>query len=327
MKYLLIGDLHVKPDNIEESQKFIDWICEVIKKENVVPIFMGDQYDTHGNIRVEILDFWQKAYDKIGFSISIVGNHDMDYSCEFTSLSSNLKQTQVIKEVINITYDTVAVPYIKSSKKFVDTINSLSDKIKYVLCHQEFFGAQYEGGFYAPNGVKLEEINKDVIFISGHIHKKQILKDKEKNVKVFYVGTPRQLTRSDIDEVKGVHLWNGNDKFEFLETPEEVCQKFKKIILTQENDNYDVKKINSKTFIDIYGDEDFIKIKLKQLPEGSKIRTFPIKINKLVEVKESIGIKNAFKVFFENYSKTNNLTQEEYNKILEIIKNNCHTLV
>lgn len=327
MNYLLIGDLHIKPDNIEESNKFINWISGLCKSKNLIPIFMGDQYDTHGNVRVEVLDFWQNAYDNFVNSYSIVGNHDMDYSCEFTSMSSNFKQTNVINGLFNLSENIVILPYIKSSKEFVNLINSLNDNVKIVLCHQEFYGAQYEGGFYAPTGVKLEEINKDVLFISGHIHKKQLLKDKDGRLKVFYVGTPRQLTRADIEEIKGVHIWDGKDNFEFIETPENVCQRYKKITIIQGDSDLNINQINNKTFIDIHGDEIFIKQQLKNLPESAKIRTFPTKTVKQVEIKESIGIKNAFKIFFENYSKNNNLSQEEYNKVLEIIKNNCHTLV
>lgn len=327
MNYLLIGDMHVKPDNLEESGRLIDWVYNLCKTENLIPIFMGDQYDTHGNIRVEVLDFWQKAYEKFPQSYSIVGNHDMDYSCKFTSMSSNYKQTVVVNSPYQISESTIAVPYVKSSKEFTDLINGLNDNVKFVLCHQEFYGAQYEGGFYAPNGVKLEEIKKNVLFISGHIHKKQSIKDKNGKDKVLYVGTPRQLTRADIYEIKGVHIWNKQFQLEFIETPEEVCQKFKKLTIIQGDDNLDINQVNNKTFIDIHGDESFIKQKIKDLPENLKIRTFPTKTARTLEIKESIGIKNAFKIFFENYSKNNNLSEKDINKVLEIIKNNCHTLV
>jgi len=327
MNYLLIGDLHVKPDNIEESNKFIQWVSELCKEENLTSVFMGDQYDTHGNIRVEVLDFWQKAYEKLPCSYSIVGNHDMDYSCEFTSMASNYRQTKVIKEPFKISETTIAIPYIKSSQEFTNLINNLDNNIKNVLCHQEFFGAQYEGGFYAPTGVKLEDIKKDVLFISGHIHKKQTIVDKHGNVKVIYVGTPRQLTRSDIDETKGVHVWCNETEFKFIETPESVCQRFKKISVVQnENENLDF-QLNNKTFVDIHGDESFIKKVIKQLPEEVKIRTFPVKENRKIEIKESSGIKNAFKDYFENYIKNNNLTEEDSKEIFEIIKNNCNIIL
>lgn len=335
MNYLLVGDLHVKPDNIEESNNFIQWISGLCKKENLTPIFMGDQYDTHGNIRVEVLDFWQKAYEQFQFShsglqpssYSIVGNHDMDYSCEFTSMASNYKQTKVIKEPFKISETTIAVPYVKSPQEFTNLINNLDETVNVVLCHQEFFGAQYEGGFYAPTGVKLEDIKKDVLFISGHIHKKQIITDKHGKAKVIYVGTPRQLTRSDIDEIKGVHIWYNETALKFVETPESVCQRFKKIsIIQNENENLDY-ELNGKTFVDIHGDESFIKKVIKQIPEEVKIRTFAVKENKKIEIKESSGIKNAFKDYFENYIKNNNLTEEDSKEIFEIIKNNCNIVL
>jgi len=195
------------------------------------------------------------------------------------------------------------------------------------LCHQEFYGAQYEGGFYAPTGVKLEDINKDVLFISGHIHKKQSIKDKNGNEKVVYVGTPRQLTRADVDEIKGVNIWHDESSLEFIATPEEVCEQFKKLNIVQnENENLDF-KLNNKTFVDIHGDENFIKRKLKELPEEVKVRTFPIKENKKIEIKESSGIKNAFKDYFENYIKNNNLNEEDSKEIFEIIKNNCNIVL
>jgi hypothetical protein len=327
MNFLLIGDLHVKPDNIEESNRFIQWISGLCKEKSLIPIFMGDQYDTHGNIRVEVLDFWQKAYDLFVSSYSIVGNHDMDYSCEFTSMLSNSKQTKVINTPFTLSESTITIPYIKSSQEFTNLINNLNDKIKFVLCHQEFYGAQYEGGFYAPTGVKLEEIKKDVLFISGHIHKKQNIADKTGKTKVIYVGTPRQLTRSDIDEIKGVHIWHNESQLEFIPTPEEVCQQFKKITIIQ-NCNEDVElSINNKTFVDVHGDENFIKKIIKKLPEEVKIRTFPIKENKKIEIKESSGIKNAFKDYFENYVKANNLNEQESKEIFEIIKNNCNSVL
>lgn len=326
-KFLLIGDMHVKPDNIEESCKLIEWINNLCSSQNLIPIFMGDQYDTHGNVRVEVLDFWQKTYEKFSKSYSIVGNHDMDYSCEFTSMSSNYKQTVVINKPHRIYKNIIAVPYIKSAKEFTELINGLDDDVKTVLCHQEFYGAQYEGGFYAPTGVKLEEIKKDVLFISGHIHKKQTIKNKNGADKVIYVGTPRQLIRSDIGEIKGVHIYDLQSRLEFIQTPEHVCESFKKISLIQGiYENLD-QNLNKKTFIDVYGDEDFIKQNLKKIPEYVKIRTFPSKKTKDLEIKESLGIKNAFSDYFKKYCKNSNLSKEDSDKVLEIIKENCYNLL
>lgn len=324
-KYILVGDMHVKPDTIEECWAILRWVHGLCLSHGAVPIFMGDQMDTHGNVRVEVLEFWNKAYRELfnGSSISLVGNHDMDYACKNSSMSPFAGVTKVVRDLQCIDHELGlwGVGYIKSAKEFEEQVRAMPH-MRVVLCHQEFNGAQYESGFYAPHGVLPQNLPKGVTFISGHIHLKQRLGDQ-----VLYVGTPRQMTRADQDNEKSVWLLDQNGVQPIL-VPEEISPRFVRLKL-QEPLGQDWPEIKnpSKTFVDVHGSADFIKRVLKKLPEGVRVRTFPARERAAAHVSESSGINVAFARYVSGYIVEKKLSQDQVALVTAKLKEVCPEFV
>lgn len=327
--YLLIGDLHVTKANLEESRKFILWIAELCKEKNLIPIFMGDQYNDHGIVRVEVLTFWNWAYDLLGQgglrSISLTGNHDMNHECTDSAMVANAHQTDVYGvDGVNSQHvfgEVYALPYIKKNEDFVASANALAAAgAKYILCHQECDGSQYESGMYSPNGVKLELLPKGVKFISGHIHLRQLI-----GKMFFYLGTPRQLTRSDCGAIKGVHIWDGKTGFEFIETPENVCERFQKIVI-KAGEAWEMPANSSKIYIDVCGPKEFVKSVCSQLPPLVKVKPIYEREKTEFDVKESEGISIAFGKYVDKYCRDKQLDVAIQKEILERVYSRCPSL-
>jgi DNA repair exonuclease SbcCD nuclease subunit len=325
MNYLLVGDMHVKRDNVEESQKLIDWIHGLSQQYNARVIFLGDQYNDFGLVRVEVLEFWKNVYKKIPNSISLVGNHDLNPAGVTSSMIAHEGDTLVVGNKLTLIDENLkmyAVGFIRDKVLFSDiTFAAKSLGAKILLCHAEFNGAQYENGFYAPHGVELDKVPNDIVYISGHIHKKQDIKNKLGQVVVRYVGTPRMLTRSDIGDVKGVTLLKSDGYMEFIPTPENVCEPFKEFVIEE---GQPIPKIDSsaKVFVEVRGNQDFIKKVTQILPENIKVRTIIKNDDAKIVIKESEGINVSFHKFFRQYAANNKLDGLE-SKILEDIYSMC----
>jgi len=336
MKYLLVGDVHADLDNLDESRRLIRWIVPLVKKYGALPIFMGDQYSKMAIIRAEVLEFWVWAYNHINAelsgneydinSISLVGNHDLNSDGSASSMRAHAKQTMLAPASADtaISKNIAAIGYTRDNDTFIKMAQAAyRDGVRTILCHAEFNGAKYDNGFYAPQGIDLESC-PPVLFISGHIHTKQEIKSEF--TKVLYVGTPRQLTRSDIGEVKGVHLWETDtNEMEFIPTPADVAEPFQQITITSEVQLATIPN-SPRVYVDVHGSADFIKKTLKKMPESAKVRTFPDQERSPIEIKESDGIPAAFVAFSNKYFIKKALDDNTKKNALSIIYEKCPAL-
>lgn len=229
MKQLILGDPHVMVTNLEESERLLLFVLEQAKTKKVDRvILMGDLFHTHANVRVEVLEFWDRwlgILDSLNETIVLVGNHDQigNYSSKSNALSVlNNKHdfVHIVSSPVNFGVFGF-IPYIHDKAEFVKEANRLTaEGAKTLFVHQDLDGAQYENGFYAPDGVKQEDLDCDLI-IGGHIHK------RSRFGKVILPGTARWLTSSDKNEPKGLWLAEFDEEGkivseEFLDTSH-VC--------------------------------------------------------------------------------------------------------
>ena len=326
-----MGDPHVKPSNIEESQRLIDWLSGLVV--DLPLIFLGDQLDTFGVARVEVVDFWRKALhqltkaraEKIFF---IVGNHDQNHAGthNFMSVFANFSDQVVVVEEPTTYENCRLIPFMRDNKDFVKAVNDSGSQT--IFCHQEFDGAQFENGFYSPHGVKLDELTNTGLIISGHIHKTQHLGDK-----VFYPGTPRPLTKSDANEQKGVWVAAIEDRdFEFIPTPKEVAKSFRSITINSETDLKVVKKElkdPERLYVNIQGSSDFIKGVTKKL-DLSEVKITVDYADELPEtgtIKESEGVNKAFHKFAISYfDSSQDIGGTEIKAIMKVVSKYCPNL-
>lgn len=212
-KILFIGDPHLKITRFELATQFLKWVDRLI--QDVSPdlvVNLGDTFDTHAVVRSEILAEFKKHKEHV-VSICpytyVLGNHDF-----YKPDSSKYHALQTLKgdPNFNVIDDTTIkdeityVPYIHNYREF--------PRISTPICvaHQTFIGCDY--GYYRPDvGVDADKVEAEII-ISGHIHKRQMFG------KVIYPGTPFAQSISDINQSKGVMLFDTNTyKYKFFESP------------------------------------------------------------------------------------------------------------
>lgn len=311
MAKVIVGDPHVKKTNIEESQRLWEWILDVAETKGRSVLVLGDIFNDFGVCNVEVLSFWHQSVAKAqnrGVRVEIlVGNHDMspDGTYNFPSFLDAL-----VLDKPSIWEDSLYLPFIRSSDEFVRIVNeSVLPDTKYLFCHQEFNGCQFENGFYAPNGVDPALLPSDLKVISGHIHMRQEFGN------IFYPGTPRALTRSDANEIKGIHIFD-NGSFEFIPTPSSVSEPMVLIKVSNDQELADAQKTlkglsPDRVYIDITGNKKFVSDCLKKNWTSAKVRTTIQNDVIQTEVTESSGIPVAFNSYFIDYVTTKDLGKKE----------------
>lgn len=216
MKILRIGDPHIRPQNLAESENLLHFIHEKITtiRPDRVEI-LGDLFHTHAIIRIEVFDFWDRWLHELSLRakevVVLVGNHDM--TGDYNSKLNALKFFDPLYGNVTIVNRPLSIgiygylPYIHSKDEFVKEAQKLYDEGNRVLvCHQEFDGSQFENGFFSPHGVNPDDIPFKTI-ISGHIHREQIIAGG----KVDYPGTPKWDSANDANEKKGIWLYEHDD--------------------------------------------------------------------------------------------------------------------
>ena len=289
IKILRIGDPHVQISNLKDSEKLIDFIINTAIDRKVLNVeFLGDLFHTHAVIRIEVVDFWQRAFKKMIASnlncTVLVGNHDQPGSKEkeqemnalnIFDIHDNFTIVNKPSEILGTAY----IPYMSDRQTFIDAAKQLYDQgaTELLVAHQTFTGAQYENGFFSEEGIDPALIPQKQI-ISGHIHKSQQVG------KCFYPGTPKWDTMADANESKGIWIFTHTDSGEyidkeFISTSEIVTP----IICYDIKEGDDLPEINpsARNYITLEGKATWInKIKTKLKNCNIKIKPTDRVLNK-----------------------------------------------
>lgn len=229
-KILRVGDPHVMVSNLKDSQALIDYIIKLALKEKVDVIeFLGDLFHTHAVMRIEVVDFWTRAFKEIkyaganqnmcgGFECRVlVGNHDQPGSKEKEQVMNalNIFEEQDenyggVRTIINkpmIIGGIAYIPYMSDQSAFLKASAELYEQgaTELLVAHQTFTGAKYDNGFYAEDGIEPDLVSQKNI-ISGHIHKAQQIGKCE------YPGTAKWDTMSDANQDKGLTIYEHNEQ-------------------------------------------------------------------------------------------------------------------
>lgn len=339
-RVMLIGDPHIRKEDISEASKFVQYIVSAIKVlentlngKKVLPVFMGDQLNDFALARAEVLEFWRWAYDEIRNaspndhdSLSLEGNHDMNQEESASTMCVYDERTVLAgKTPVFVNPKVAAIGFIRKEELFYKAVMSAYvEGARTILCHAEFEGSQYESGTYAPNGFKLDKYPADLSFITGHIHKQQSFG------KVWCIGTPRHLTRSDIGETKGIQLvdFTTGESY-FTPTPPDVFEPFKSFVIDESSyDESMLKDIpnSSKVYVEIKGSREFNKTIARILPALVKIRPTYTDRGRQVNLKESEGIPSSFHKFANGFFETNKTDDSLKKAILDKVYERCPSL-
>jgi len=315
-RFLVVGDPHVTSDSLKECNALLEYVekCAVDNKADSV-LFLGDLYHTHAILHVEVMAFWSLWTTRLKASVGqvycLVGNHDMpgnDGASVHALIAQEATATVVDKPLLLADLKIGMMPYFSDTADFrVQAEKLVQGGAKTIFAHQTFAGSMFEAGFYAPDGVDVQDL--DCQFISGHIHTPQ------KVGKVWYPGAPRWRSLADANVARAVWLLDFKDGEMVSAKPfstSGVCREIRHMELKE---GMEIPEITEEDGIswsfDIRGSEAFVDGARESLKGKARVRGF---VNppetKHADVRESAGIPVALRAFLESFSPPNGTPKE-----------------
>jgi predicted phosphodiesterase len=190
-RYLVIGDLHVKRDNLKEIHELHQKILQLIPGIDEV-VILGDTLDRHETIHMQplcVASRMIKEYSDFVPVTVLIGNHDRSNNTVYCTDESPFIQwsiippprIRIVDKPIQVA-STLYVPYVPN-ERFQEAISNFDlSTVKLIFAHQEFAGCRYNG---ITSNVK-ESWSASIRVISGHIH------DCQEIGNLLYTGTPLQ---------------------------------------------------------------------------------------------------------------------------------------
>jgi DNA repair exonuclease SbcCD nuclease subunit len=250
IKCIVIGDLHVKPDNILQSQKLLDDCYELITAGNVsFVVILGDILHTNETVKVQAHNVVQKFLSKLStikiHTFIIIGNHDYINESQFHTeehIFTPFKQWTYVTVVDSATavtvgkHNIVLIPYVPPGK-FLDSLNTLLElnqmweDASCIFAHQEMKDCYIARGIKSTKGD--DWCDEYPPIVSGHIHTSQKVR---KNI--YYPGSPISHSYTDTNDkfiwiIDFDNLDKDNDGYPYFviekiktETNNKICKTF-----------------------------------------------------------------------------------------------------
>ncbi len=241
MKIAVITDTHFGARNDAEifSEYFYRFIEDVFlpyleTHEIDTVLHLGDLVDRRKYINFKTLQRlrtrFMKALQDRGIKVHLtLGNHDVFFKNtselnSVTELFTGLDNLTIYNEPAVVDFDGLnigLVPWINRSNydeslKFLDTAAT-----EIVMGHFEIQGFEVYKGVRFDNGLSRTAFKRFEAVYSGHFHHKQV------NGNITYLGSPFQITFSDLGVTKGFHVFDTETReMEFIENPFEMFHKF-----------------------------------------------------------------------------------------------------
>jgi DNA repair exonuclease SbcCD nuclease subunit len=239
---------------------FFNWFFPLVKKnyrEGDILIHLGDYFDSRQSLNLKVLNLGievaeeMSAIFKDGVYI-IAGNHDIwgKTSNDVNSLKS-LKWIPNIRileepESLKISDRTFfLMPWRKDHESEGETLDSASEH-DVLCCHTDIRGLKFNKYVKVEEGSEISKFSKFGRVYSGHIHYAQ----KIGNINML--GSPYELTRSDMDNQKSITLLDLSDMSEHVFV-NDFSPKFKRIYFDQILDSTieEMEAIFRNNFVDI----------------------------------------------------------------------------
>jgi len=198
MNYLVIGDVHIKLDNLPDIQILIQKINhEITIHQPHFVVLLGDILHTHERIHTSCLHYAEELFTMCSRhcpTYVLVGNHDYISNSQFLTSQhwmtpfSKWNNIYIVDRVVDFTvesYRFIACPYVPDGR-MVEALQTVPDWEK---AHMIF-------GHQTLNGVKMGAVVAEQVedwlphyplLCSGHIHDKQRVQPN-----LYYTGTPMQ---------------------------------------------------------------------------------------------------------------------------------------
>jgi len=232
---VLLADVHlgVKNASVEwlENVKtyfdkfFIPYLKSKVFAElpdnKTVVVIAGDFFDCRQHIDINVLNTGIEIMLKLSAITDVyivIGNHDI-YKNEDTDVNSsvifkNFEHVYVIETptVLSVKNNVsiALIPWAGTHQKETELLKSFKQDTDCAIMHADISGLIYDNGRTITDGANAKVYGKKIY--SGHIHKRQ------ETDNVIYLGSPYQMKRSDIGNVKGIYCLNITDSGKITET-------------------------------------------------------------------------------------------------------------
>jgi DNA repair exonuclease SbcCD nuclease subunit len=210
-------------DIIEEffDKQFIPLLQREYRPGDIL-VHCGDTFDSRQSINLYVMNKAMNIMEQLANIMpvySIVGNHDI-----FMKYSNDVNSMKIFKHLENFTvYEQPHVlvsretgkrlfflPWVEDHEELTKIVRDPANSADVMFCHADVSGISFNRYVKTEEGTDIEAFSGYHRVYSGHIHYAQ----KHRNVRML--GTPYELTRSDMGNTKAV--WRLD-----LETDEEVC--------------------------------------------------------------------------------------------------------
>jgi DNA repair exonuclease SbcCD nuclease subunit len=213
----ILSDTHfgVRNGSIEwldiMKEYFQDFFIPLIKREGRPGDFImhcGDVFDSRHSLNLLVMNEALSIFEELASIMPIViilGNHDI-----FRKDTNDVNSVKVLKWIPNITiYEEPSVIQIQKNRcLLMPWRKSLEDEVEcvashpadYLFCHTDVKGLRFNKFTEIEHGLELDRMKGFKKIYSGHIHFAQHIKNFR------MVGCPYQLTRSDMNNEKGIWL-------------------------------------------------------------------------------------------------------------------------
>lgn len=202
MKYIVCGDPHCRPDNLDKIHKLL----ELIESYGLPTIFLGDMLDSRDIVRAQCLNTYINYFknSKLDYVI-LCGNHDAINSeaKEFSLEPLKLLKNVTVVDKPYLLGDILFMPYYRNPGKFRAIIDQYKDA-KYLFMHQDMVGMDWGNGHIATEGNNLIDISSFKAVYSGHYHKYQVKNN------LTYIGTPFSHNFGESNQDKYLGLFDAD---------------------------------------------------------------------------------------------------------------------
>jgi len=266
----MITDIHLGVRNSSmdwqniHREYFYNFFIPLVKKHykpGDVLLVLGDVYDSRNAINLRVLclgiDVFEELSKIFGDGIIIVlGNHDVwaKNSNEVNSVKSLkwIPNIYIYEEPVSVQIGPkkfMLMPWRKdhvAEKECIDEIGAGND---FLLCHTDIQGFKFNKNSDVADGCEVADFGRFRKVFSGHIHYSQRVRN------IHMLGSPYQLTRSDMGNSKGVTLFDLDTEeetyYENNYSPKFIKMKFTDVL---EMPPSRINKIFFNNFVDVYLD-------------------------------------------------------------------------
>jgi DNA repair exonuclease SbcCD nuclease subunit len=203
MRYLIVGDIHSRPDNLHKIHK----LFKLVESKELPVIWLGDLLDTKDIVRAQCLNAYINYFKNSKLDhIVLTGNHDF---ISADSKEHSLEALKLLKNVIVIDGpfvkgESLFLPYYRNPEEFREVISHFK-YTKYLFMHQDIVSMDYGNGYISTEGNTLEDLITFKQVISGHYHCYQ------KKDNLIYLGTPFSHNFGESNQDKYLGIFNDED--------------------------------------------------------------------------------------------------------------------